>query len=68
VGGFRGDDASLERELALVRETARLRVRRVTRELAELDREAKALERERARRRALARLPAAEGAGAAARA
>jgi hypothetical protein len=55
VSGFRGDDTTLEREIEAVRATSRLRVRRIIRELDELDRELKGLLREKARRRASAR-------------
>ncbi len=49
---FRGDDEVLDREIATLQEIARIRLRRATRELNELDRELRALKAERARRRA----------------
>ncbi len=52
--GFRGSDEALDREIAALEGTARVRTRRAARELAELDRELRTLLRERARRRASA--------------
>ncbi len=49
---FRGNDEQLDREIATLEEIARLRVRRVGRELRDLDRDLRDLKRERARRRA----------------
>jgi len=50
--GFRGTDDSLEREIATLEGIARLRLRRATREINDLDRELRELKSERARRRA----------------
>jgi hypothetical protein len=52
--GFRGSDESLDREIAAIERMARLRVRRVASELAELERDLRELKRERARRRVTA--------------
>ena len=56
---FRGDDETLEREIATLESIARLRVRRVTHELNDLDRDLKSLKAELARRRARGRIPSA---------
>jgi hypothetical protein len=50
--GFRGSDDSLDREIAALEGMGRLRVRRVSGELKEIDRDLRELRRERARRRA----------------
>jgi hypothetical protein len=50
MSGFRGSDESLDREIAAIERMARLRVRRVASELNELERDLRALKRERARR------------------
>ena len=50
--GFRGSDERLDREIATLEKIARLRVRRVTAELRDLDQDLRELKRERARRRA----------------
>jgi sugar-specific transcriptional regulator TrmB len=55
--GFRGDDAQLDREIAALQGILRVRLRRTTKELSEVDRELKELARERARRRATYRGP-----------
>ncbi|MGI0131818.1 MAG: hypothetical protein ACREDK_01785 [Thermoplasmata archaeon] len=57
MGGFRGSDATLEREIATLEAIARLRVRRYARELRDLERDLKALRREKARRKALSEVP-----------
>ncbi len=56
MSGFRGSDDALEREIAAIERTARIRVRRAASDLQELDRELRDLRRERARRRAEARI------------
>ncbi|HTZ61678.1 MAG TPA: hypothetical protein VMC82_03435 [Thermoplasmata archaeon] len=60
MSGFRGSDDALDREIAAIEGIARVRVRRVAAELRELDRDLRELKRERARRRAAARLPGEE--------
>ncbi len=55
--GFRGSDASLDREIATLERMARIRVRRVASELSEIDRDLRELRRERARRKAEATEP-----------
>jgi len=55
--GFRGSDHRLDREIETLEAIARLRVRRVARELRDIDRDLSELKRERARRRAAARFP-----------
>jgi hypothetical protein len=57
---FRGPDETLDREIETLEAIARLRVRRVARELRDLDRDLSDLRRERARRRAQATVPATE--------
>ena len=52
MGRFRGSDGTLDREIATLEGIARLRLRRYTRELQELERDLRELKRERARRRA----------------
>ena len=49
---FRATDEQIEREIAALERIARIRLRRATAELAELDRDLRELRRERARRRA----------------
>ncbi len=56
---FRGDDATLDREIETLEGIVRVRLRRASRELNDLDRELRALRAERARRRASAEVPAA---------
>jgi len=51
MGGFRGSDDSLDREIATLEAIARLRVRRAAAELRDLDRDLRDLRAERARRR-----------------
>lgn len=60
MGGFRGSDDTLEREIATLEAIARLRVRRYAREIRELERDLKGLKLERAKRRARSDVPAAE--------
>lgn len=62
---FRGSDESLDREIAAVESTARIRLRRSAAELLELARDLRELKRERARRRAEAEVPEGEVAGVA---
>ncbi len=52
MSGFRGSDASLDREIATIERIARVRLRRVTAEMRELSDDLRELKRERARRRA----------------
>jgi hypothetical protein len=54
MSGFRGSDDLLDREIAALERIARIRLRRATAELRELDRDLRELKRERARRRAAA--------------
>jgi hypothetical protein len=51
---FRGSDDRLDREIETLEGIARVRIRRVARELRDIDRELSELRRERARRRATA--------------
>jgi hypothetical protein len=51
---FRGSDDRLDREIETLEDIARVRIRRVARELRDIDRELSELRRERARRRATA--------------
>ena len=57
---FRGSDERLDREIETLEAIARVRVRRVARELCEIDKELSALRRERARREAASEVPASE--------
>ena len=50
MNGFRGSDEALDREIAALERTARVRVRRTAAELRELERDLRELRRERARR------------------
>jgi hypothetical protein len=59
MGGFRGDDEALDREIAALEGTGRVRLRRANRELRDIDRDLRELRRERARRKAAAALPVA---------
>ena len=59
MASFRGDDETLEREISTLEAIARLRLRRMTHELNDLDRDLKSLKAELARRRARSRTPAA---------
>jgi len=49
--GFRGTDEQLDREIEAVKRLARIRLRRASADLRELDRDLRVLRRERARRR-----------------
>jgi hypothetical protein len=49
---FRGSDETLDREIATLETITRVRLRRVAREMREMDRDLRELKRERARRRA----------------
>jgi len=60
---FRGSDEVLEHEIETLEAIARLRVRRVARELRDIDRDLSELRKERARRRARAALPETESSG-----
>jgi hypothetical protein len=62
--GFRGTDEQLDREIAAVERIARIRLRRASADLRELERDLRILRKERARRRAEA--PESAKAGAAA--
>jgi hypothetical protein len=55
MSAFRGTDDSLDREIAQLERIGRLRVRRASQDLRELDRDLRELKRERVRRRAEAR-------------
>jgi hypothetical protein len=50
--GFRGTDEQLDREIEAVERIARIRLRRASADLRELERDLRVLRRERARRRA----------------
>jgi len=50
--GFRGSDDSLDREIETLERIARIRLRRATLEMRDLDKDLRDLKRERARRRA----------------
>ena len=52
MSGFHGTDDQLDREISAVERIARIRLRRAAAELRDLDRDLKALKRERARRKA----------------
>ncbi len=51
---FRGSDEQLDREIAALETIARLRLRRVTQDLSDLERDLRELRRERFRRRTTA--------------
>ena len=51
MSGFRGSDEALDREIETLERMAKVRLRRYTRDLNELDRDLNGLKRERARRR-----------------
>jgi hypothetical protein len=57
---FRGTDACLDREIETLEAIARTRVRRVARELRDIDRDLSELRRERARRKALSEVTVSE--------
>jgi len=59
MSGFRGSDETLDREIATLEKISRIRLKRATAELHELDRDVRELKRERARRRAEVRQAAA---------
>jgi hypothetical protein len=50
--GFRGTDEQLDREIEVIERIARIRLRRASAELRELERDLRVLRKERARRRA----------------
>jgi len=52
MNGFRGTDEQLDREIEAVERMARIRLRRASADLQELDRDLRVLRKERARRRA----------------
>jgi hypothetical protein len=54
MAAFRGSDERLDREIETLEEIARTRVRRVARELRDVDKDLAELRRERAKRRAAA--------------
>ncbi len=54
MSGFRMSDELLDREIETLERIGRVRLRRASEALAEVDRELRALRRERARRRATA--------------
>jgi septal ring factor EnvC (AmiA/AmiB activator) len=58
VSGFRGSDETLDREIETLEAIARVRLKRVAREMRDLDRDLRELKRERARRRATSAVPA----------
>jgi CHASE1-domain containing sensor protein len=58
---FRGSDEALDREIAAIEGIAKVRVRRVSSELRELERDLREHRRERVRRRAEAAVPTTEG-------
>ncbi len=60
MSSFRGSDGALDREIAATERTAKLRVRRVSAEVRELERDLHDLRRERARRRAEGAVPVVE--------
>ena len=57
MGGFRGSDDTLEREIETLEAIARLRIRRYGRELRDLERDLRELKAEKAKRRARAEIP-----------
>ncbi|HUI38648.1 MAG TPA: hypothetical protein VLY85_03350 [Thermoplasmata archaeon] len=57
MGGFRGSDETLDREIDALERIARLRVRRYARDLSELQRDLSSLRKERARRLAESTVP-----------
>jgi hypothetical protein len=60
---FRGSDEQLDREIETLEGISRVRVRRVAREIRDIDRDLSELRRERARRRAATEIPASEQTG-----
>ncbi len=59
MGGFRGSDDLLDREIAVLERIARIRVKRAADELRGLERDLRELRAERARRRAATAVAAA---------
>ncbi|HEV2166482.1 MAG TPA: hypothetical protein VGS23_05860 [Thermoplasmata archaeon] len=57
MGGFRGSDEALDREIETLERIGRVRLRRASEALQEVDRDLRALRKERARRRASTALP-----------
>ncbi len=56
---YRGSDDQIDREIAALERIARIRLRRASTELNEIDRDLRELKRERARRRARAEVEVA---------
>jgi hypothetical protein len=61
MAGFRGSDEELEREIATLERIGRVRLRRATLALREVELDLKELRREKLRRKALAEVPVAAG-------
>jgi hypothetical protein len=61
---FRGTDETLDREIETLEAIARLRLRRMAREMRDLDKDLRELKRERAKRRADSEVPTGEAVGA----
>jgi Skp family chaperone for outer membrane proteins len=57
VPPFHGTDEQLDEEISTIERVIQVRLRRYAREMAELDRDRRALAQERARRRAQAEVP-----------
>ncbi len=55
---FRATDEQLDREIETLQQIARIRLRRATRDMRELDRDLRELKREKARRRGAIGVPA----------
>lgn len=55
--GFRGSDETLDREITTLEAIAQVRLKRMAREMRDLDRELRELKREKARRKAAAQVP-----------
>ncbi len=51
MGSFRGSDETLDREIATLERIAQVRLKRLAREMRDLDRDLRELKRERAKRR-----------------
>ena len=60
MGGFRGSDELLDREIAAIERIARIRVKRTAEDLRYLERDLRELKAERARRRATAAVATSE--------
>ena len=57
MAGFRGTDEALDREIATLERIGRVRLRRSTESLREVDRDLRELRRERARRKSKSEIP-----------